>query len=178
MRNVSSNYLAERFEIICYARKRTRAPHGRDEHNRAVLRNSHRSALCLTFLPSEQLWTRFQNWLQHQLFFLLKTLVLLHHFDPWTKTQSGYLLNGSKGTKTFFSSQKWSEVTQLCLTLCDPMDCSLPGSSVHGIPQARILEWVAISFSRWPSQPRDWTQVSRIVGRRFIVWATKIASFS
>ena len=38
-------------------------------------------------------------------------------------------------------------VTQLCLTLCDPMDCSLPGSSVHGILQARILEWVAISFS-------------------------------
>ena len=42
---------------------------------------------------------------------------------------------------------KWSEITQLCLTLCDPMDCSLPGFSVHGIFQARILEWVAISFS-------------------------------
>ena len=40
-----------------------------------------------------------------------------------------------------------SEVSQSCLTLCDPMDCSLPGSSVHGILQARILEWVAISFS-------------------------------
>ena len=39
-------------------------------------------------------------------------------------------------------------VTQSCLTLCDPMDCSLPGSSVHGILQARILEWVAIPFSR------------------------------
>ena len=44
---------------------------------------------------------------------------------------------------------------QLCLTLCDPMDCSLPGSSVHGISQARILEWVAISSSRGSSQPRD-----------------------
>ena len=43
---------------------------------------------------------------------------------------------------------KWSEVAQSCPTLCDPMDCSLPGSSVHGILQARILEWVAISFSR------------------------------
>ena len=42
----------------------------------------------------------------------------------------------------------WSEVTQLCLTLCNPMDCSLPGSSVHGIFQARVLEWVAISLSR------------------------------
>ena len=53
------------------------------------------------------------------------------------------------------------------LTLCDPMDCSLPGSSIHGIFQARVLEWVAISFSRGSSQPRDQTQVSRIGGRRF-----------
>ena len=66
-----------------------------------------------------------------------------------------------------------SEVTQLCPTLCDPMDCSLPGSSVHGISQARVLEWVAISFSRGPSRPRDRTQVSRIVGRRFTLWATR-----
>ena len=42
----------------------------------------------------------------------------------------------------------YSEVTQLCLTLCDPVGCSLPGSSIHGILQARILEWVAISFSK------------------------------
>ena len=46
-------------------------------------------------------------------------------------------------------------VTKSCLTLCDPMDCSQPGSSVHGISQARILEWVAISFSRGSSQPRN-----------------------
>ena len=52
------------------------------------------------------------------------------------------------------------EVTHLCLTLCDPLDYSLPGSSVHGISQARILEWFAISFSRGSSQPRDQTQVS------------------
>ena len=58
-----------------------------------------------------------------------------------------------------------SEVTQSCPTLCDPMDCSLPGSSVRGILQARILEWVAISFSRRSSQPRDQTQVSHITGR-------------
>ena len=48
-------------------------------------------------------------------------------------------------------------VTQSCPTLCDPMDCNRPGSSVHGILQARILEWVAISFSRGSSQPRDQT---------------------
>ena len=59
------------------------------------------------------------------------------------------------------------------LTLCDPMDCSLPGFSVHGILQARILEWVAISFSRGSSWRRDRTWVSRIVGRCFTVWVTK-----
>ena len=53
------------------------------------------------------------------------------------------------------------------------MDCNLPGFSVHGIFQARILEWVAISFSRRSSQPRDWTWVFHIVGRRFTVWATR-----
>ena len=61
------------------------------------------------------------------------------------------------------------EVAQLCLTLCDPMDCSLPGSSVHGIFQAVVLEWIVISFSRGSSQPRDQT---RIVDRRFTVLAT------
>ena len=53
-----------------------------------------------------------------------------------------------------------NEVTQSCLTLCDPVDCSLSGSSVHGIFQARVLEWGAISFSRGSSQPRDRTWVS------------------
>ena len=60
---------------------------------------------------------------------------------------------------------KESEITQSCPTLCDPMDCSLPGSFVHGILQARILEWVAISFSRGSSLLRDRTQVSHIAGR-------------
>ena len=55
------------------------------------------------------------------------------------------------------------------------MDCSLQGSSVHGIFQARVLEWVAISFSKGSSQPRDRTPVSRITGRRFTVWATREA---
>ena len=53
------------------------------------------------------------------------------------------------------------------------MDCSPPGSSVHGIFQARILEWVAISFSRRSFWRRDWIQVSCIIGRRFTVWATR-----
>ena len=69
--------------------------------------------------------------------------------------------------------QKESEVAQSCPTLCNPIDCSLPGSSVHGIFQVLVLDWIAVSFSRGSSQPRDWTQVSRIVDRRFTIWATR-----
>ena len=66
----------------------------------------------------------------------------------------------------------WSEVkvAQLCPTLCNPIDCSLPGPSVHGILQARILKW-ASPFSRGSSQPRGWTQVSHIAG----IWPTREA---
>ena len=60
-------------------------------------------------------------------------------------------------------------VTQSCLTLRDPMDCNPPGSSVHSILQARILEWVAIPFSRGSSQLRNRTWVSRIAGRFFTI---------
>ena len=73
------------------------------------------------------------------------------------------------------SEVKWSEVTQSCPTLCDPIDCSLAGSSVHEIFQAKVLEWIAISFSRGSSRPRDWTQVSRIVDRCFTAWTTREA---
>ena len=69
--------------------------------------------------------------------------------------------------------KKESEVAQSYPTLCDPMDCSLSGSSVHGIFQARVLEWIAISFSRGCSRPRNQTRVSHIAGRRFTVWATR-----
>ena len=65
------------------------------------------------------------------------------------------------------------KVTQFCLTLCNSMDCSPPGSSAHGILQARILEWVAISFSRGSSRPRDRTWVSCIIGRIFTLWAIR-----
>ena len=66
-------------------------------------------------------------------------------------------------------------VAQSCLTFCDPMDCGPPGSSVHGILQVRILEWVAISFSRGSSWPRDQTQVFCIAGSFFIIWDTRKA---
>ena len=62
---------------------------------------------------------------------------------------------------------------QSCPTLCDSMDCSPPGSSVHGILQARTLEWVAISYPRGSSQPRDWTRVSFVPYRQILYhWAT------
>ena len=66
-------------------------------------------------------------------------------------------------------------VAQSCLTFCDPMDCSPPDLSVHGLLQARILEWVVIPFSTGSSQPRDQTWVSRIGSGSFTIWATKEA---
>ena len=65
---------------------------------------------------------------------------------------------------------------QSCLTLCDPLGCSPPGSSVHGILQARRLEWVAMPSSRGSSRHKDWIQVSCIAGRFFFtIWATREA---
>ena len=74
---------------------------------------------------------------------------------------------------TYIQSESESEVTQSCPTLCDPMDWSLPGSSVHGIFRAIVLEWIVISFSRGSSQSRDWTLVSHIVDRHLTDWATR-----
>ena len=67
-------------------------------------------------------------------------------------------------------SEKWKWKSQSCLTFCNPMDYT-----IHGILQARILEWVAVPFSRGSSQPRDWTQLSHIAGRFFTSWATREA---
>ena len=86
----------------------------------------------------------------------------------WWGRGAGYSL-----AESWEYSKVQSEVAQPCPTLCDPMDHSLPGSSVHGIFQANVLEWVAISFFRGSSQPRDWAWVSHIAGRGFIVWATR-----
>ena len=64
-------------------------------------------------------------------------------------------------------------VTQLSPSLCDPMDCSPPGFSVHGILQVRILQWVVMPFSRGSSQSRDRTQVFHTAGGFFTIWATR-----
>ena len=66
-------------------------------------------------------------------------------------------------------------VVQSCLTLCDPKDCSLPGSSVHGVSQAKILELVTITIFRGSSPPRDLTKVSCISRQILYHWATKEA---
>ena len=68
------------------------------------------------------------------------------------------------------------KVTQSCLTLWNPMDCSLPGSSVHRDSPGQILKWVALPFSRGSSQTSDWTQVSHIAGG-FTIWATREATY-
>ena len=76
---------------------------------------------------------------------------------------------------TYFSTGMRAKSLQLCRILCDPVDCSLPGSLVHGILQARILEWVAMPSSRRSSQPRDRTcgsPVSCIAGGFFTTSAT------
>ena len=80
----------------------------------------------------------------------------------------GFFLSSRKYTKERVSHSVVSDSF-------DPLDCSPPGSSVHGILQARILQWVAIPFSRGSSQPRDWTQDSCITGRCFIIWTTREA---
>ena len=75
----------------------------------------------------------------------------------------------------YWKTKKKSEVAQSCPALCDPKDYSLPGSSIHGIFQARVLEWAAISYSRGSSQLGDQTWVSHIAGRHFTLWATREA---
>ena len=95
----------------------------------------------------------------------------------YSKFTSAYPLGGSRPYKkllfiyyTMYNNcllKVKVSVVHSCPTLCDPMDCSLAGSSVHGILQGRKLEWLAISFSRGSSWPRDWTWVSCIAGRFF-----------
>ena len=111
------------------------------------------------------------------------TIIFLHFFCRYlpmslTKTKINWQTFKRIGRKQLFrevmqEGKKESEVAQLCLTFCDSVDCSLPGSSIHGIFQARVLEWVAVAFSRRSSRFRDWTRVSRIVGRRFTIRATR-----
>ena len=87
--------------------------------------------------------------------------------ERWLSSCSAYRLEKSESVSCSVSCSESP-------TLCNSMDCSPPGSSVHGILQTRILKWVAIPFSRGSSWPQDRTQVSRIAGRFFTVWATSL----
>ena len=110
----------------------------------------------------------------------VKPLFFISHIlEGWIASQKRYIqvLTPVPVNVALFGNRadviKDNEVAQLSPTRSDPMDYSLPGSSIHGIFQARVLEWVAISFSRGSSWPRDPTRVSHIVDRRFTVWATR-----
>ena len=109
--------------------------------------------------------------------FLGQNFLFLYHIARFLHPSVLWTCNTRRSTTLVVDyvllCEKQSKVAQSCPTLCDPMDCSLPRSSVHGIFQARVMEWVAISFSRGSSQPRDQTWVSCIVGRRFTIWATR-----
>ena len=89
---------------------------------------------------------------------------------------AGRLFTTSDTWEGLLQPWKGNLLAQSCPILFNPVDCSLPGSSLHGTLQARILEWVAISFSRRSSPSRDWTWVSCIAGRLFTVWATREAT--
>ena len=89
---------------------------------------------------------------------------------PGMEEPGGLLSMGSHRVGHDWSNSA-AAVAAAHLTLCNPMYCSLPGSSIHGNLQARILEWVAIPFSRGSSWPRDWIWVSCIAGRFFTIWA-------
>ena len=105
---------------------------------------------------------------------LFKLVIIFKlHFKPLSIWILWFL-----GQNVLFTNGCWCVcvlVTQSCLTLYDPMDYRLPSFSVHWILQAKILEWVAILFSRASFQPRDRTQVSCIVLVFFMVWATREA---
>ena len=137
---------------------------------------------CLVFVPFKQLYYREgkdqQKSRERELERVLsgnenqcwpigkpRVQVLWTHHLPWANL---FLLRGREHSLSAFRS--W-----LCPTLCDPMGCGLPGSSVQGFLQARILEWVAISSSRGSSWPRDQTRVSCIADRFFTVWAMREA---
>ena len=132
-------------------------------------------------------------------YYLLKIKVVINFQVSQLPRKSQGSLRLKNKNKAYSPSESCSDqirsVAQSCPTLCNPMNCSTPGLpvhhqlpeftlcdpmdyTVHGILQARILEWVAFPFSRGSSQPRDQTQVSLIPGRFFTSWATREAHYS
>ena len=94
-----------------------------------------------------------------------------------TSLVSPALASGLFSTSSTWKSFSWIYICSV-MSNCDPTDCGPPGSSVHWILQARILEWFAIPFFRGPSRPRDRTPVSCIANRFFTIWATTEAVYT
>ena len=116
-----------------------------------------REAWCTVIHGVAKNWTRLSDWIE------LTAYIFILFVYP------------------FSQSVFYVKVTHSCPTLCDPMCCSLPGSSVHGIFHSRILEWVSIAFSRGCFQPRDWTQVTHISGRLSYLespWCLSVIAFN
>ena len=97
--------------------------------------------------------------------------------QSWEKPSRPVLKVGTdrRHEKTWRFPEWVSEKSPRCVWLCSPLGCSPPGSSVHGILQDRILEWVVVPFSRASCQSRDWIQISHIAGGFFAIWATREA---
>ena len=91
---------------------------------------------------------------------------------PISASKSTDQCNGREMYSIYPEFNESALVAQSCLTICDLIDCSSLGSSVHGILQARILQWVALPSSKWSSRPRDWTTVSCFAGGFFTIRAT------
>ena len=122
---------------------------------------------CLPSLPASRSFPMSQlfAWGGQSIGVSASASVLPVNTQDWSLLEwTGWISLQSKGL---------SRVAQSCPTLCNLMDCSLLGFSVHGILQARILKCADIPFSRGFFQPRDWTCVSCIAGRFFTIWATK-----
>ena len=135
------------------------SPPGSFVHGILQARILEKAAVLFSRGPS---WPRDQTWV---------SCTAARFFTIWA-TRDTLPCKGS--SQTWVRSYKWVS-PQSCPTLWDSMDCSPPGSSVHGIFQARILEWVAMPSSRGSFQPRDQTQISCIAAGFFTIWATREA---
>ena len=108
----------------------------------------------------------------------MSIVYIRNHCLGWTEAyicMAESLCYSSESITALLTGYMCAKLLQLCPTLCNPMDYSLPGSSVHGILQARIMEWDAMPSSRESSQPRDRTQGSSIEDRFFTIWAPREA---
>ena len=138
--------------------------------SRTQLNNQKTTTTNMYFLLMQVFWCAFFLWTLHIPSIMCELLGISYKTLRWLSNLSGY----ESESRFNFCVSVCSCAHSYVLTLCDPMDCSSPGSFVHGILQARILEWVAIAFSRGSSQPRGRTRVSCVscIGRPILYHCT------